>query len=698
MSNRFDIGFITSGYRTILDGKEYDQFFTGPEDRDRIIIKDGDVDATVDLMKRVVWKYIDDTKRISAHLKASTLKQTCENIWNFLFHHIQYKLDKKGLEQLRRPNRSWAERQTGIDCDCFSIFVSSILTNFKIQHSFRIARYNKDVFQHVYVIVPIPGENGYYTIDCVLNQFNYEKPFTEKKDFPMNMQGINVAVLSGTDDNVLDIISGLEETELLGATEADRSKAIYEHLVRTRNLIAQKPYLIAQVDYPPAFLKMLDYAIEHWNTPNQIAALENLGRNEDELNRLNGMYGVPDDTDFDGADEDWEHLEGLSASEIDEELNGKARKAKRAAKKAAKKANPKKAKKGFFRKVGQAVKKGVKAVVRFNPLSIAARNGFLLAMKLNLKKMASKLKWGYATQGQAAAKGISTQQWQKSKNALAKIEKLFADRLQGKRSALKNAILKGKAGGINGLGGDEEVDFLGVAPAAAVAAAVPVITAALKIMVDSGLMKKGEAQNVEQETNAKASEAETTATESTPVAVEPITQQQPEASLPIPSSTSVPEPVITPQESTPSPSIVEENVPEAAPAVPVTEEPVQEIMPQETNEPTVSSEETVIPEETTESSAEPAEVSEEGVPAPEDESQGGFLGFVAAQPAIALGGLALGIWGLSSLFSNKEETKSRSALSGTTRQRKGKKTSKAKSKTKKQKRGKGGKLKAITLK
>jgi hypothetical protein len=213
----------------------------------------------------------------------------------------------------------------------------------------------------VYVIVPIPGKTSYYIIDCVLNQFNYEKPFTEKKDFSMNLNGINVAVLSGTDDDVLDIISGLEDLELLGnPSEAARSKAIYEHLVRTRNLVAQKPYLITQVDYPPAFLKMLDYAIEHWNTPNQVAALENLGRNEDELNRINGLYGVPDDTEFDGADEDWSHLEGLSADEIDEELNGKARKAKkqarkekRKAKKAAKKANPKKAKKGFFKKVSQ---------------------------------------------------------------------------------------------------------------------------------------------------------------------------------------------------------------------------------------------------------------------------------------------------------------------------------------------------------
>ena len=167
-------------------------------------------------------------------------------IWDFLFNHIQYKLDQKGLEQLRRPNRSWAERQTGIDCDCFSIFVSSILTNLKIPHEFRITKYNRDEYQHVYVIVPSDGKSGYITIDCVLSEFNYEKPFTAKKDFTMSLNGINVAVLSGTEtDNVFDLVAGLDDLELLGADdEAQRLQTIYDHLVKTRKMIAEKPSLI----------------------------------------------------------------------------------------------------------------------------------------------------------------------------------------------------------------------------------------------------------------------------------------------------------------------------------------------------------------------------------------------------------------------------------------------------------------------
>ncbi len=396
----------------------------------------------------------------------------------FLYDHIQYKLDKKGLEQLRRPNRSWAERQTGIDCDCFSIFVSSILTNLKIPHSFRITKYNRDEYQHVYVIVPAEdSKSGYITIDCVLSEFNYEKPFTAKKDFPMSLNGINVAVLSGAEtDNVFDLVAGLDEMELLGAdNEVQRLQTIYDHLVQTRKMIAEKPTLISDVDYPPAFLKMLDYAIENWNTPNREKALENLAKNEDALNRLNGFDG-DNDNEHDGLDD------YLFGDDFDPENLGKA---------AAKK-------KGFFKKVGEAIKKGAKAVVRFNPVTISARAGFLLAMKLNMKKMGSKLKWGFATKEEAAKKGISAQEWEKSKKALDKVEKLFVDKLQGKKSALKNAILKGKAGGLNGTE-DESFDGFGFLPAAALAAAVPVITAALKIMVDGGVMKKEEADNIQAE-------------------------------------------------------------------------------------------------------------------------------------------------------------------------------------------------------
>ena len=107
MSDLVHIQDISGGYREIREGSSYNKFFGNAEDRDRVILDNGSVFETVDLMKRVVWKYIDDTKLIAQHLQLNTLEKTCENIWNFLYNHIQYRLDKQGVEQLRRPNRSW---------------------------------------------------------------------------------------------------------------------------------------------------------------------------------------------------------------------------------------------------------------------------------------------------------------------------------------------------------------------------------------------------------------------------------------------------------------------------------------------------------------------------------------------------------------------------------------------------------------
>ena len=463
---------VTSGYRAIKDGSRYNSYFPPPDERDRVIIKDGEVTDTVELMEKVVWKYLDDTKRIAPLLRRPSTHETCQAIWEFIHNFIQYKLDQRGLEQLRRPARSWAERATGVDCDCMSIFTSSILTNLKIPHSFRITKYSQDSWQHVYVIVPIAGANNYCVIDAVVSEFNYEKKYTDKMDYNMNLKGINVAVLSGVSGN--DHYEAVMATSLsgigLGATtnQSDLDK-LYQNLVATRNAVAQTPSLVSTVDDPQALIKMLDNAIQYWYTDKRNEALDILAKNEAQLNLQNGvntMNGLnydPDDLALSGI-----NVKGFFT-------------------------NVKKTVKTVGQKVGQAAKVAVKAVGKYNPLSIAARGGFLLAMKLNLGKMASKLKWAYGTQQQAAAKNVSAGTWQKSKDALVKVERLFADKLQGSRDALKNAILKGRAGNLSGYVEEQMSGYLGdPASATVIAAAAPVIIATIKILKESGLIGKDE--------------------------------------------------------------------------------------------------------------------------------------------------------------------------------------------------------------
>lgn len=515
---------IVSGKRTIRDGSRFNPYFPPPDERDRVIIQDGEVTDTVELMEKVVWKYLDDTKRIAPLLQRSSTIDTCNAIWEFIYKFIQYRLDKRGLEQLRRPARSWAERNEGVDCDCMSIFTSSILTNLQISHSFRITRYSADTWQHVYVIVPLEDSQRYCVIDAVVSKFNYEKPYSDKMDYTMNLQGINVAVLSGVSGN--DHFDAVMATSLTGSDLGDTTPQqdldkLYQNLVATRNAVAQNPRLVSTVDDPQALLKMLDYAIQYWYTDKRDQALEILAKNEQQLNLRNGISTV------NGLDYD---IDEFALSGIN--VKGFFTNVKKAAQTVGKTVG--KAASTVGQKVGQAAKAAVKAVVKYNPLSLAARGGYLLAMKLNMGKMASKLKWGYATQQQAAAKGIDAGSWQKSKNALAKVEKLFADKLQGSRSALQNAILKGKAGNLNGMIEDQMLGELGdPATATVVAAAAPIIIATINILKEAGLIGKNEnidinklSSEIANDPSATAAMMEIESSENLPATNDPLSMSQ----------------------------------------------------------------------------------------------------------------------------------------------------------------------------
>jgi len=157
-------------------------------------------------MADIIKNTLSDTKEIAPVLRARTLNETLKNIFDFIFGHIQYKPDDPTTEELRRPARTWADRKTGVDCDCYSIFIGSILSNLKIPFALRMVKIGgKPYYQHVYVIVPKHGKesefknrNDYYVIDPVLDTYNEEHPFTEKYDlFMQPIKYLNGTALNG---------------------------------------------------------------------------------------------------------------------------------------------------------------------------------------------------------------------------------------------------------------------------------------------------------------------------------------------------------------------------------------------------------------------------------------------------------------------------------------------------------------------
>ncbi|HEV8283827.1 MAG TPA: transglutaminase-like domain-containing protein [Chitinophagaceae bacterium] len=175
--------------RKIKNGIEYDHLFPRPKGKNKTIKRDANLSHTVVFIPKVVTRTLDQTKHIAKILKGKTVYETCSNIWDFVYGHINYDKDRKGYEQIRSPARTWHDRKEGVDCDCYSVFISSILTNVQIPHILRITKYRSDQFQHIYPVVPYNGRT--ITIDCVTDQFNYEVPYSEKKDYPMDLQYLN---------------------------------------------------------------------------------------------------------------------------------------------------------------------------------------------------------------------------------------------------------------------------------------------------------------------------------------------------------------------------------------------------------------------------------------------------------------------------------------------------------------------------
>ncbi len=173
---------IASAKRNIRSGSNYNQYFdlSGVQGNEITLNHNGSVEDTIAEMITMSKRYKNQTAKIAQRLKAGNARETARNIWHFVYNHIQYKRDNPLREQIRTPLRTWRDRATGVDCDCYSVFISSILLNLGIGHKYRIAAYSGD-YQHVYVVVP-DGKSE-IIIDCVADQFNYEVSPSKKKDF-----------------------------------------------------------------------------------------------------------------------------------------------------------------------------------------------------------------------------------------------------------------------------------------------------------------------------------------------------------------------------------------------------------------------------------------------------------------------------------------------------------------------------------
>lgn len=98
------------------------------------------------------------------------------------------------------------------------------------------------------------------------------------------------------------------------------------------------------------------------------------------------------------------------------------------------------------KKAVELIKKVAKGIVRYNPATILIRNGVLLAMRLNIFKLAENMHWGYLSDIQAKEAGLDMVELAKLRAQIRDTEKVFTT-LGGKVENLKSAIMKGGSKG-----------------------------------------------------------------------------------------------------------------------------------------------------------------------------------------------------------------------------------------------------------
>lgn len=230
--------------RQIEDGSLYDKYFTIPNLTDDIAKRDGSVEDTVVLMKKIILTKSNQVEKLAKEVLASykldgklNVYETVENIFWFVFRYIKYNLEEG--EQLQTPRHTWYQAQilarqnptikNSADCDCMAIFCGSCMYELGIPFDIKIAGYSSGNYQHVYCVA---YDNQTPIIcDPVTNYFNYEKPPVIQKSYKitpkMALSGNDIHILDGTEqpqppqlkqgivyreepDGNLTVISGLD--------------------------------------------------------------------------------------------------------------------------------------------------------------------------------------------------------------------------------------------------------------------------------------------------------------------------------------------------------------------------------------------------------------------------------------------------------------------------------------------------------
>lgn len=246
---------VVTQKRVLKDRRPYLHLFPQPTGKSHTIKKNAGVAHTVKFIPMMVKATLYSTEKFVDTMIAPNLKQTCANLWRWVYDHIRYTPDGEN-EVVRAPHRTASDGKG--DCDCMTGFLDSCLENVRRKTGWmfwivnRITKYSRPNFQHIYPIVKTPtGEQ--ITLDCVTEKFNYEEPFTEKQDHLMDLEFLNgFDGMELTDDALLFENDEMGKLNIFQKAKdtihkvAEKTKEVTKKAVHTSNSVNPATLLLRQ--------------------------------------------------------------------------------------------------------------------------------------------------------------------------------------------------------------------------------------------------------------------------------------------------------------------------------------------------------------------------------------------------------------------------------------------------------------------
>ena len=364
-------------------------------------------------------KYYRQVERLATHLKADDYLQSAFNLWHWLHKNIRYNYDTPGAEEIRTPARTWADRESGVDCDCLSVFTACVLYCMGYEPKFEIVGFDdSDTYSHIFV-------NLYGSaIDRVLPVFLKRPPLitiTKIMDIPV------FQLNGGADIAAAAELSGIYESTLrkINAHKGSAEDSVNEKKMRVLIQLQGSDdniYKFGSLIMP--FVSVIDDdGAFYFNNEYAANLIEKADRQIFNLRQS-------------GADE----------SEYAEVLSDLAKELKSLSVEVAKTGEKTSVTVTFNNSANEAVKVSgeltKKELLTVNPVSIEMREALQKIIAVNLFGIATKFAIGLMTESQAASLGVDSEKWQEAVTAVSKL-KTFWKMISGSETALIESIING---------------------------------------------------------------------------------------------------------------------------------------------------------------------------------------------------------------------------------------------------------------